>query len=498
MKNSNYCINTFGASMRRFSALILALSLTSFSARAQLTLKDAAANAIKVNNGLKSSELKIRAKDYSIQSARGRYMPEIGVDFKYTYLDDDLILDLDPIRSAMIELQSGDAVSLSNLESVLKQQRQLTPEEQLAVKRLATQKLDKALPHFQETLKEQAVPQATITLKQPIFTGGKILAGINASKAQKGIETAKLNGEREDVVFDAVTSYVKVLFAEENEKVRKEMLDGVRRHAYMADKMMEQGLIAKHDKLRADVALSSAEQNLFEATEKRKIAQIVLLSLLQSSADSVSLSDRLTYKGLDKTLPQFLSMIAEGNSTLQQLQSSNAALDEKSKAEFSNYLPTVYGFGFYNVFDHYVVKNVDPKWGIGLGANFTVFDGLRRKYNYQEARAESESIRLMTDEVHRKLELLTRSRFMEMKLAEDRYMQLDASLEQAEENLKLNEKRFDTGMGTSLEAIDARLALEGIKLMRIKSLNDYYQNMAELFKTVGRLDEFIEFWYSQQ
>jgi outer membrane protein TolC len=83
---------------------------------------------------------------------------------------------------------------------------------------------------------------------------------------------------------------------------------------------------------------------------------------------------------------------------------------------------------------------------------------------------------------------------MEMKLAENRYQQLNTSLDQAEENFRLNSKRYETGMGTSLEVIDAQLALESIKLQRIKSMNDYYANMSSLYRTIGQSVDFVQFW----
>ena len=75
---------------------------------------------------------------------------------------------------------------------------------------------------------------------------------------------------------------------------------------------------------------------------------------------------------------------------------------------------------------------------------------------------------------------------------------LEASLEQAKENELIANKRFETGVGTSFDVIDAELQLEGIKLNRLKELKEYYKNMADLYNTINSLDEFINFWTANQ
>ena len=83
---------------------------------------------------------------------------------------------------------------------------------------------------------------------------------------------------------------------------------------------------------------------------------------------------------------------------------------------------------------------------------------------------------------------------MNMNLAKDSYLKLETTKTQAEENLRLNSKRFEEGLGTSLEALDAQLALEGVLLKRVAALSEYYQNMSALYQTIGKTSEFVNFW----
>lgn len=74
------------------------------------------------------------------------------------------------------------------------------------------------------------------------------------------------------------------------------------------------------------------------------------------------------------------------------------------------------------------------------------------------------------------------------------YEKLNSTLKLAEENLRMNEKRFETGMSTSLEVIDARLSLERVKIDRLLSLYQYYNSMVNLLLAAGKPQEILHIW----
>lgn len=460
---------------------------------AQVSMKAAVDSSLKSNGAIKAANLKLDSRESSVKSAWGHLLPSVQVDFFYTHLGEDLTLNLDKIRGLMINFQSSNSAMFDNLKKLYKDGQEYSKAELGKITQLYQSNYEKAVPHFIDTVKEQNFPQAMLSIKQPIFTGGKILAGVRAAEAVQEIEKSRASAESQVIVMEAVNSYLSVLLSEENYKVRSMALDGVKKHNQRALRMLEEGIIAKHDKLRADVALSEAERNLFEANEKRKIAKIALQSVMQNSGNDITLSDTIGYKTLNRQLPDFITTAKAANTNIQQSRAAEKAFHEKANIKFGSYFPTVFGYGFYNIFDNYM-SELEPHWGVGIGASFEVFDGFRRSNDYQEAKAEAESQSYTTQEIERKIELLIRSRYMELRLAEDRYKQLNSAIDQAEENLRLNSKRFETGMGTSLEVIDAELSLESIRLQRIKALNDYYTQIAALYYASGEASNFVEFW----
>ena len=457
------------------------------------SLQQSIESAFQKNNGIKSANLNLKSKQENVSSAYSRYYPVLDLDANYTHLNKELLIDLNPIRSGIINLQVGDAVTQSNLESLIKNGRALTDAEVNFVKQSAFQKLDKALPAFTEKMKEQDYPQITLTLKQPLFTGGKITAGVDAAEAMVEMEQSKYEKQKQEIALEVIGSYLNVLIANENVKVRSDVVDGIKKHSDLAKRLEETGVISKHEKLRADVALAEAEVNLFEAKEKLKIAREAMLSVINADKDDFSPSDSLIFKDLKGDLNDFTKSAINNNPDLMTLRSGSKALEGKSKSEFADYFPTLFAFGTYNVLDQYL-SVIEPQWAVGVGLKYNLFNGMQNYKEYASAKAEEEALVENTKEIERKINLLVKSKYMNIQLYKDMYQKLDADLSMANENVRLNEKRFNTGIGTSLELIDAELSLESIRLKRVNSLINYYKNIADLYSVTGNYEAFVKFW----
>ncbi len=479
--------------MKRTALFLLLFLAPLRPAPAQYSLTDAVRMAVESNAGLRASQSTLRAREAGARSAWGRLLPEIDVQGMYTVMDKDLILDLDPIRAAMISLQTGNQVGMANLESLVRNGRALTAQEQATIAGQARTKLEGALPHFQETVKEKAFPQAVVSLRQPLFAGGRILAGIRAADAQTDLARYTRDARQGEVMRDVVTRYLGVLLADQNLAVRERALAGIRDHSRQAQRLEEQGLIARHDRLRADVALAEAERALFDAREKRDLAVIALAESMGTGELPIP-TDSLRYRPVVGGVEDFLSPTTESNPSLLALKSAGRALHEKASVTRGAWYPTVFGFGMVNLFDHYMVPNLEPKWAVGVGASIQIFDGLRRSNDCQSADAEADAMEYTVRDAERSLRLLVRNEYLKLRSAEERWNRLLASETQAEENLRLNRKRYDTGLGTSLEVIDAELSLQAILLQRSQALVDYHSSLFALCQTMGDPSAYLRFW----
>jgi outer membrane protein TolC len=76
--------------------------------------------------------------------------------------------------------------------------------------------------------------------------------------------------------------------------------------------------------------------------------------------------------------------------------------------------------------------------------------------------------------------------------AKDKYIKNQNNVSLAAENLRLNEKRFESSLGTSLEVIDANVSYEKTLIDSKKYLYEYYCALADLYNTIGNPEKVIQ------
>jgi outer membrane protein TolC len=156
-------------------------------------------------------------------------------------------------------------------------------------------------------------------------------------------------------------------------------------------------------------------------------------------------------------------------------------------------MPQLAAYGKYEVVQKYL-SSLEPQWAVGLQLNFSLFEGAK-KYNQLESAVhlekEIEHLEAYTKE---QIDLWINKSYRDMRNAEKKYEMLASSIDLAKESLRQNEKRFSTGLGTSLEVIDARLSLEKNEVDQLVALYDYYKSYTDLLVASGNTKKFINTW----
>jgi len=82
--------------------------------------------------------------------------------------------------------------------------------------------------------------------------------------------------------------------------------------------------------------------------------------------------------------------------------------------------------------------------------------------------------------------------------AKEKYEKVKTNIALAKENLRQNEKRFETGLGTSLEVIDAELSLEKNLIESKNALYEYYKSLSELYQSIGNPEKVLTIWNKKE
>ena len=416
--------------------------------------------ALQNNNKIKQYSEKYEQKKFEDISSLGIFLPKINMTGGYTHLNDPLEIDLSPIRDVIVNLQAKNQTEFANVYNLLQGKPALTDQQRGLLFQDYYNQLNSVIPPFSETFKKQDYWTATITGVQPIFMGGKLLAAKNYSSDEKQSSDLELQKTKNEIIEEVVNNYLTVILLKEIISTREKVLEGMKSHEQKADKLLKEGLIANYNYFRAKVAVADAERDLFDEKNKYDLAVLNLCTTLGTPENyPVQITDSLSFsEGLD-SVDIYQNSTIQSQPVLKILELKRDEANLKYKSEFSKLLPQIAAFGQYEMLPQYL-SSLEPRWTVGVQASLNIFNGFQDYLNLQSASHLEKEIKFLQLDTRSKLELLVNKNYEDAANAEDRYLKLQETINLAEENLRLNNKRFETGLGTSLEVIDASLVLE--------------------------------------
>jgi len=485
---------------KRFMILTtLAVAILTPTVVAQhLTLRDAVEIALKNNERIRQYEERLKQKNYQNLEAWGNFLPSVTLTGSYNYMNDPLQIDLDPIRQAMITLQAGTQTKLADVYNRLAGGPGLTAPQQAAVLSGNTTSLQSAVPAFVETLKEQEFKSASFVGVQPLFLGGKLLAAKKFASTELESAEIELKKTKDEVAQEAITTYMAVVLLNDVLTTRRNVLEGMRHHDSNAQRLLKEGLLANHQALRAEVAVAEADRNLFDDENKRSLALIALRNILGLPEDEpLDISDSLVFHNAQDSLCMLLQQARVNHPMLQLIAQKKDAASQKFNSERAEFLPQIAAFGKYELYPHYL-SALEPRWVVGVQVSLNIFNGGKKFARLESAAHLEREVDAIEAEATKKINILVTKNYTDMTNSRNRFFKLKSNLSLAHENLRLMSNRFQTGLGTSLDVIDAQLILEKNEIESKTSLFDYYKSMTELYTAAGNPQKVLELWNSKE
>ncbi len=446
---------------------------------------------LETNSLLKSVRYEREKANYDRKAAMGLYFPKIDINFSYTHINEPITMDFNPLRDAMINL-SAEAYA----KGVVTANSSMTPYYN-NLKNGFIQNADSnpalARSNFIETIQEQNFWSVSATVKQPLFTGGKIIA---ANKAAEAVYVASSEKERYTqyaLTTELASRYYALRLAIKIVEVRKQVLDGMAEHLNQAKKLEENGMIASAERLHAEVAYSEALREYKKALKDKDTAMAALRNTLSSEKDILPVSELFLVTDIHE-MSYYKKKASELNPVLAQLRANQTIAHQAYMKELARYSPDIFAFGSKNL----VYKNLSettPEWYVGVGATFTLFDGMSRYNNLQAAGNLEKKVDEAIAQANKDIDTLVEKSYNELLKDMEQIETLEKAIEFAREYLRVREASFASGFGTSIDVVDARLNLSKVEIERLNSMYEFDISLASLLEVSGLSDEYIKYMY---
>jgi outer membrane protein TolC len=343
---------------------------------------------------------------------------------------------------------------------------------------------------------------AGLTLTQPIYTGGKIVAGNRLAKIGQQVSAEQQRATRMDILVDADHAYWTYLAVLQKVKVLERysaQMDTLRMQTGTA---VEAGMATDNELLRVDTKNTEINYQLQKARNGAELCRLSLCRVIGADYDTtLELTDAPTVEAA----PAQLSTDLTARPELRMLDMQVAAERQKVKLARAELLPTIglsVGYTYYgNIKTRTMVDTGDGvtvpytsefKDGIGLallsvqiplfhwGENFKKLSKSRLAVaNSLLNRQKNE--RLMDIEVRRAvLNLGDGYRMVET---------ADKGLRQATENLRVMTDRYQSSLSTLTDLLDAQSQWQQAESNLIEAQTQYRIYETEYRRATGTLEE---------
>ncbi|MBD3878552.1 MAG: TolC family protein [Quinella sp. 1Q5] len=127
----------------------------------------------------------------------------------------------------------------------------------------------------------------------------------------------------------------------------------------------------------------------------------------------------------------------------------------------------------------------NDSWAAGLSVSWNIFDNNVTSAQVQENEATLRRLQSVYEQTREKIELDVRKAYNNLIAAEKNILTTQTAVKQAEEEYKIAQVKYDEGVGTNLEVMDAQEKLTETQTNFFTALYDYNVSKAQLDKAMG-------------
>ena len=416
---------------------------------------------INKSHDLNSNRIDAEQAKVDQQLAKSVFLPKITLNGSFTRLNDDITFD-DNTQNLLIATQKlviKDAVGLA-FNSLFPESIPL-----------------EAVPNLQN----KNILKSSVDLDWVLFSG---LEASNALKASRHKETSlnyKGLAEKDELALKIIEAYDKLALIQASKKVLSTSEDYLNEHVFYVKKAIENGLTTPISRKKIELA----QQQLAGKQLEFEHNQILLIEVLHQLTGESKVNLRL----LEPHLQVF--SITEPSTTekrneVKALEEAEKATLYQAKMEKSNFIPKVAIKGHYEFIED-DLSLLDPKWFIGAGVKWTVFDGNQSRLKSKKAHLESQKYREQIQNAEEMIALSLIKAELSHQSALQNTLIVEKEIELANDTYDMVNKQYKNNLASITEVLDALTDVEKANFKLQESYFNQRRAVAELLHAKGIL-----------
>ena len=432
--------------------ILLTLVVAAYSYAAEsLTLEQAVDTALRNNPGLKAADAQIEAADAGVLGSASGFLPKVMVSETWSKTDNPLMVLGTKLNQEILTSSDFNPTVINNPEPISNYNTRLS-------------------------------------VVQPLFNGGREYIGRTQAKLAKDASIQDRERARQETVYNVIKAYYGLLLAKEYHKVALQSLETSAANVKLAEARYKAGAVLQSDLLRAKVQYAEVKEMVTRSDNNIRLAAAGLnfaMGMPQGAEHEIAGS--LAAQELKADVNAEIGEAEEKRPDLIAMNLNRQNTEKSVTQARTNYLPSLNLIGQVDWNSDRVAGDDAKSWAVMAVLQWNLFDGLVTRSKVKEALATSSRMKFLEEQTRSAVQLQVRQAYYNFTASLDRIAATASSVQEAEEGLRIVQKRYETGMTAFVDVLGAESALIRARTNVLQALYDNNIFQAELKLAKGTL-----------
>jgi outer membrane protein TolC len=314
---------------------------------------------------------------------------------------------------------------------------------------------------------------------------------VNRAERVKDATGHQLERTNQEIIFRVVDSYYGVLLARKQLEVAEQSMKTAQAILNQSKDRFESGVVVESDYLSAQVRLATRKQELIRAQNNLALARAQLSTTMGLSTETeFDPADTLAERTLPTTsLEEAEKQAMEMRPDLKRVRSEEAAQQQSVSIAKSAFGPRVNAFANWEADNPtFVAGGGGNNWLAGIEVRFDLFEGGAKRAQLSHEQAMQEKIVAAKEMASDAVRLEVRHAYYDVDAARQQIEVARATIAEAQESLRINQNRYDSGLSTIADLMAAEEAARRTQMDYWEAVYRYHTGYANLELASGTLN----------
>lgn len=322
-----------------------------------------------------------------------------------------------------------------------------------------------------------------------LYDGGLRKNNLKLAEIRLDMAKEEARKAKQQLTYDVKQAFYSVWLAEQMLQVQQASYDNLKQHAARVQMLYDAGTVSKYDLLQAEVQRDTLKPEVITAKNQLVLAKLQLTTLtgfprersytVDFDLDRIPMSESV---GI--TLSHVLEEAYQNRPEIHQTKQTEELTKIQTAMAESGYKPNIaLSVGYNGVNKNVAVDDWYREWSLTFSLTGKIYDrAIRTQVDQYEHQQDLTVIN--EADLHDQIRLEAEKSLQNLEVNIEKTRANQSNIKLAKESLYLAQVRFEAGVATTMDILDAQLALD-------KNLNGYYQGIVSYLTAEAQLDLLI-------